>query len=232
MKREEDGTTAQTESRDRRNVRARMDALRQEVGPIEANAVESVDEGRHSFPKALPSWRTLGRQEVLSAPPWITVFRDAVALPSGKIVDDFYVIQLHEYAVVIALTADNRLVMERQYRYAAGHVSLQMPAGDLEPDEDALAAAQRELLEETGYVGDDWSFLGALVVDDNRGCGKAHYFLTRNARRIEKQRLDEVEDIEVLEMTLPELNEALVGREPVSMATVAALGLARSLDLI
>ncbi len=182
--------------------------------------------------KELPSWQTLERREVLSAPPWITVVRETVVLPNGKVVDDFYMVRLHEFAVVIALTADGQLLLERQYRHAPQCVTIQMPAGDLEPGEDALAAAERELLEETGYVCDGLRFLGSMVIDDNRGCGKAHYFFGTNARPAAGQHLDETEDIEVLLMPLEDLYAAIRRGETVSMPSVAGLGIAHSFGLI
>ncbi|MCL4535820.1 MAG: NUDIX hydrolase [Bacteroidetes bacterium] len=178
--------------------------------------------------RGLRPWRTIDRREVFGAPPWVHVSVERILLPDGRLVDDFYCVRLHEYAMIIARTADGQIVMERQYRHGPGAVTLLLPAGDLEPGEDALAAAQRELLEETGFTCDGWIPLGSLVVDDNRGCGKAYYFLGTNARRVAAPRPEGLEEIEIELMSPQVLLEAARSGAIVSMATIAGVGLAYS----
>lgn len=87
--------------------------------------------------------------------------RDTVRLPSGASATREYI--LHPGAVmVIPLLDDGRLVLERQYRHPIGEVMIEFPAGKLDPGEDRLVCAQRELLEETGYSARQWAFAGVL----------------------------------------------------------------------
>src|SRR4051812_19123690 len=67
---------------------------------------------------------------------------------------DFYVLHLADAVSVVATTTDHRLILVRQFRAGSGRDSLETPGGLLDPGEDPLAAGARELLEETGYVGD------------------------------------------------------------------------------
>lgn len=92
---------------------------------------------------------------------FLHAFRDTVRLPSGHTASREYVI--HPGAVmVIAIGDDGRLVMERQYRYPMRQVMIEFPAGKLDPGEDRLACAQRELWEETGYRAREWAHAGVL----------------------------------------------------------------------
>jgi len=92
---------------------------------------------------------------------FLHAFRDTVALPNGKQTTREYVI--HSGAVmIIPLLDDGRLVLERQFRYPVGRVMIEFPAGKLDPGEDSLACAQRELLEETGYSAGEWARAGVL----------------------------------------------------------------------
>lgn len=87
--------------------------------------------------------------------------RDTVRLPDGRHATREYVV--HPGAVmVIPLLPDGRLVVERQYRYPLQRAMIEFPAGKLNPGEDVLACAQRELWEETGYRATEWARAGML----------------------------------------------------------------------
>lgn len=98
----------------------------------------------------------ISREELLKGK-FLHVVRDTVRLPDGGTASREYV--LHPGAVaVVPLLDDGRLVLERQYRHAAGGVMIEFPAGKLDPGEGALVCGQRELLEETGYVAREWAY--------------------------------------------------------------------------
>ncbi|WP_109481704.1 NUDIX hydrolase [Paraburkholderia sp. C35] len=96
--------------------------------------------------------------EVAYQGPFMTVKFDTVRLPDGKQATREYV--QHPGAVmVIPLFDDGRVLMESQYRYAMGKVMYEYPAGKLDPNEDPLDCAKRELLEETGYTAREYIYL-------------------------------------------------------------------------
>jgi ADP-ribose pyrophosphatase len=92
---------------------------------------------------------------------FLHAMRDTVGLPDGTQASREYVI--HPGAVmIVAQCDDGSLVLERQYRYPVQAVMVEFPAGKLDPGEDSLACAQRELLEETGYTAREWARAGVL----------------------------------------------------------------------
>lgn len=92
---------------------------------------------------------------------FLKVQRDEVRLPDGKITTREYI--KHPGAVVIIpLFEDNSVLLERQFRYPLNQVFIEFPAGKIDPGEDLLLCAKRELKEETGYTATDWQYIGTI----------------------------------------------------------------------
>jgi len=150
-------------------------------------------------------WETLQSRNVFVAAPWIRVAKQQVRLPDGRVVDDYHQIDLGDYAIVYAQTDDGRVIVERQYKHGIGKVTLVLPAGKIEPGECPLIAAQRELLEETGYRAEHWNALGKFGINGNYGCGNANIFTARGARPVAEANSGDLEEIEVVLMDPDEL---------------------------
>ena len=73
---------------------------------------------------------------------------------------DFWVIDPPDWVNIVAVTAQGELVLVEQWRHGTQEITLEIPGGMVDPGEDALQAAQRELLEETGFSSDQWTLLG------------------------------------------------------------------------
>lgn len=141
-------------------------------------------------------WKIL-QSEYLIKRPWLTARRDKVQLPGGKIHDEYYVLEYPAWINVIAETKDGKLILERQYRHAAGIISTEICAGVAEDDETPLEAAQRELMEETGYGGGEWTEIMTVCPNPSTMTNYCHCFLARGVERQGGQHLDYTEDIEI-----------------------------------
>ena len=170
--------------------------------------------------------KVLTTREVYVADPWIRVSVQQVRLPNGSVVDDYHQITFPEYAVVFAQTPDGEVVVERQYKHGVGRCSLVLPSGLIEKDEEPLAGARRELLEETGYASDDWEPLGSFTVNGNYGCGKAHLFMARNAYPAAEPHSGDLEDMDIITMRPKDLVDAAGSGDVALLGSIAAVALA------
>lgn len=135
---------------------------------------------------------------------------DHVRMPSGLEIPDFYVEELPDWVNIIAITKDGKFVMEEQYRHGIQKVCFELPAGVVEPGEDYLHAAQRELKEETGYSGGQWSPFGAYSPNTS-GCNNTCYsFLAKGVEKTSAPKREPTEDINIHLVSKEELRTKLL----------------------
>lgn len=186
-------------------------------------------------PKSPPDfhapWEVVGRREVYACPPWISLELQQVRLPDGRLVDDYHRIVLPDYSVMFIETDDGRIVVERQYKHGVGAVTLTLPGGLVAAGEDPLVGAQRELLEETGYVAEDWRSLGSYVQNSNYAGSRGHLYAAKRARRVCEPQSGDLENIEILLMTRADLLAAVRRNEIQVTSFVAAIALATHSDI-
>ena len=136
---------------------------------------------------------------------FIQVRKDNVRLPDGETSTREYI--THPGAVAVLAMLDNgNLVMERQFRYAPQQEFIELPAGKIDHGEDILITAQRELLEETGYVANEWIHLTTAWPCIGYADERMEYFLARGLSH-RGRNLDDGEFLEVFELSLSDAIE-------------------------
>ena len=173
-----------------------------------------------------PRWKVHSRHLEVQRQPWLEVFRETIELPDGRLVDDFYSVDMQDFVVVVAITRAGDVVVEKLYRHGAGSVTWSLPAGYVNVGESPLDAGIRELREETGYEAAAWTSLGRFIVDGNRGCGWCNCFLATGAEIVVEPNSNDLADAHVSTMPLERLSELLAVGEVAELASAAALGLA------
>lgn len=171
-------------------------------------------------------WDVLEERDLLVVEPWIRVTRQKVEVAEGKIIDDYHQIQLPDFVVIVAKDRSGKVLIERQYRHGLGEVTLVLPGGMLEDGEEALVAAQRELLEETGYIAENWQNLGKYVANANYRCGEATLFLAEKAHQVTEANSGDLEEIELLLLSPEEVFEAVRQGQITVMGAVMAVAVA------
>ncbi|MDP2247556.1 MAG: NUDIX hydrolase [Nitrosomonadales bacterium] len=152
---------------------------------------------------------------------FLEVKRDRVRLANGNESEREYIV--HPGAVLIIPMLDNgHLVLERQFRYPLRQVFIELPAGKIDPNEDPLATGQRELLEETGYIADEWIYLAAQHPCIGYSDEIIYVYLARGLTAGQYQR-DVDEALQVFEASLPDCLAMVQRGEITDGKTIIAL---------
>ncbi len=165
--------------------------------------------------RRLEPWQVLA-SEYLHREPWLTVRKDHVRLPTGAEIEHYFVLEYPTFVNVVAITPEDRFVLVRQYRHGSRTINFELPAGVVEPgDADELAAAKRELLEETGYGGGEWGTGGSplmiLSANASTTSNLTYSFLARNVTLQRPPAPEATEHLEVHLLTRTEVKDLVLG---------------------
>lgn len=167
-------------------------------------------------------WEIL-KSEYLIKRPWFTARKDMVKMPSGVINDEFYILEYPDWVNIIAITKDNQFVMIRQYRHGIQQTRYELCAGVVDPGEQPLEAAKRELFEETGYGNGKWHKLMTISGNTSTTNNYTHCFIATGVEKISTQHLEQTEDITIHLMTKEEVLELIKDNHIVQSLMLAPL---------
>lgn len=109
--------------------------------------------------------------------------------------EDYARLVLPDWAIVLPITKEGSAVLVEQYRHGVQALSLEVPGGIVDPGEDGLQAAQRELLEETGFGGGEWHSLGWVFPNPALQTNRCHLFLARGVELKSEPQLEPQEEL-------------------------------------
>lgn len=155
------------------------------------------------------TWKVL-ESTYLHRKPWLTVRSERVELPNGNQIPEYFVFEYPDWINVIAITKDKKFVFVSQYRHGLGETSYELCAGVCEKEDGSpLVSAQRELLEETGFGGGNWSEYMTISANPGTHTNLTHCFLATDVEPVAPQQLEDTEDLAVHILTLENVLELL-----------------------
>lgn len=176
-------------------------------------------------------FQTKSRRVVHENRPWLVVEHHAVEFREHGVVtraiDDWAWVETPDYVCVLPIFDDGRCLCFEQCKYAVEGKTLSTVAGLIDPGEDPLTAAKRELREEAQLEAKNWVALGGFRVDGNRGAGIAHLFLARELGPTdEKHETDDIEPMTEVYLDRAGILKALAEGKFKILAPAALMALA------
>ena len=168
-------------------------------------------------------WKVIKSENILKLGPWLSVRQECVELPNGTQIPTWFVFEFPDWINVIAITKDGKMVMIDQYRHALGETHYEIVAGVVDEGETPLEAAKRELLEETGFGGGEWSAFMQLSPNPTNHNNMSYTFLATGVEQVTTQHEESTEDIRVHIMTKEEVYDLLQQGEIVQALHAAPL---------
>lgn len=169
---------------------------------------------------------TLERSERVVEDRWITVRADRCRTAEGVLVDPYYVLEYPDWVQIVAMDDEDRILLVEQYRHGLGVVSLELPCGAIEPgDDDPLAAARRELAEETGFEADRLELVATLAPNPANQNNLCHVILARDLSEGRGRSDDPTERVLVHRREIEEVRRLAMSGGIVQAMHVAAIAM-------
>ena len=148
-----------------------------------------------------------------------TIREDRYRLPRHHQEAPFYVLGSNDWVNVIPMTQNEEVLLIRQFRFGIEGVTVEIPGGIVDSGHAPLEAAQKELLEETGYTSDLWEYLGVVHPNPAFLNNRCHSFLARNVKKTAEISLEESEEIEMFQVPYREIKK-LIGQGVITHSLV------------
>lgn len=171
---------------------------------------------------ASPKWKVLQSEFVAD----LKIFKarfDYLVNPHNQKEIKVTVLEANDAANVIPINKKGEILMVRQFRFGTQEFSLEIPGGFVDDGEDALQAAKRELIEETGYTANKWKKLGTIYSNPVYQNAQIHHFLATDIVQTHSTDFDEEEHIEANFYSFQELKQAAKENRITHPHTISAL---------
>jgi len=155
------------------------------------------------------------------------IIKRNMTMPHHNKSGDFYIINAPTWINVIPITKNGTVILVEQYRHGIHDVTLEIPGGVVDPGENPLDTAKRELMEETGYTSSKWRKIGRVSTNPAILSNYCETWLAEDCTSTGNVNPDEFEEIRVVELPVQELLDLIEQGVIHHALIVAAIGLWR-----
>lgn len=173
-------------------------------------------------------WKLLSKEQI-KKDTWVDLSACRYSLPNGLEIEPFYTCHSRSFAVIVARNEAGEYLCVRQYRPGVARVTTEFPAGAIESGETPFDAAKRELLEETGFASDHWTFLCRVSPNATTADNFAWCFAADQCRRVSGRHLDAAECMDTAAIPAGEIAEMVRTNQFVQAVHVTAYLMAREI---
>lgn len=146
-------------------------------------------------------WK-IDKKETVFSCPWFRVEKESIRIPKKNILSDYFLTYSADIVTIVALDPENKMLILKEYKHGYGKETFTLPSGIIEKNESPLAAAKRELLEETGYTSEDFTLIAKTFPNPTNGKFCKYTFLAHRISKKSAQKLDQTEEIKVFKKDL------------------------------
>lgn len=168
-------------------------------------------------------WKIKRTKKILSNK-FLKVLREHVVLPNGTEIKDYFITQGPDIVLIIPILRNKKIALIQEYKHGVKGRLTSFPAG-MHFSGSLLSTAKRELREETGLSSREWEKLGSLSGMPHRERSKTEVFVAMNCVRMDKPKLEDTEQINIVEVSKNEVGKILTKERPINGIALAAWGL-------
>lgn len=155
---------------------------------------------------------------------WFNLRADKVLKGNGQEMEPYYVFEFSDWVNVLPVTKEGQIILVKQYRYALGVWSLEVPGGIMDPHEtDPIEAARRELLEETGFSCGHIEQVAVVATNPATQNNRLFCYLATDCTLTHELSLDENEEIEMVLVKVEELEQLLASNSIIQSLHVCSI---------
>lgn len=170
------------------------------------------------------AWKRIDRKAVFNSK-FLKVYQDRIELPNGDIINDYTVVEKPSIVMIVATDHKGDVLILHEYKYAANQTLLTLPSGHIKDGESPVGAAERELLEETGYQAKKYNLMSAIYDYPSKDLHTVYVVRAYDIEQAQKTDHEKTEEISFELIDRSKLKEQVKNKEWKITSAIAALAI-------